>query len=90
MKKIARYRTSPPLASSTKKREGKVASPLRFFFNLVIIVTFGIFVPRSRVFHSWRRKRTVDDWLGGLKTHRCAHLTLALLKSGKPLTHLLV
>jgi hypothetical protein len=32
----------------------------------------------------------IDDGLGGLKTHRCVHLVLALLKRGKSLTHLLV
>jgi hypothetical protein len=79
------------LASNTKKREGKAKSSLGFFFDLVIIVVFfGVAVPSTWVFHNWRRKRWVDDWLGGLKTHRSVHLTLALLKSKKPLTHLLM
>jgi hypothetical protein len=64
------------LASNTKKREGKIESSLRvFFFNLVVVVfffavfTFGVAVPCPRVFYSWRRKRWIDDGLGGLKTH---------------------
>jgi hypothetical protein len=68
-----------------------------FFFNLIVVVIFffavfasGVTVPRPQVFHSWRRKRWIDDGLGGLKTHRRAHLTLALLKCGKSLTHLSV
>jgi hypothetical protein len=43
-----------------------------FFFNLVVVVIFffavfasGVMVPRPRVFHSWRRKRWIDDGLGG-------------------------
>jgi hypothetical protein len=69
------------LASNTKKREGtKNKVFTRFFFYLIIVVIFfGVVVPSSWVFHGWRRKRWVDDWLGGLKTHRSAHLTLALL-----------
>jgi hypothetical protein len=66
-----------------------------FFFNLIVIViffftvfAFGVAVPSPRVFHSWRRKRWIDDRLGGLKTHRCSHLTLALLKRRKSLTHM--
>jgi hypothetical protein len=82
------------LASNTKKREGKAMSSLGVFFNLVIfffaIFTSGVAVPRPRVFHSWKRKREIDDGLGGLKTHRCMHLVLALLKHGKSLSHLLV
>jgi hypothetical protein len=71
--------SSPPLASNTKKREGKIRSSLRLFFNLVVIViTFGIEVPSPWVFHSSRRKRRVDDWLGGLKTHRSVPLALVL------------
>jgi hypothetical protein len=79
------------LTSNTKKREGKIKSSLRFFFELVVIVVIsvGVAVPSPRVLHSWRRKRWVDNGLGGLKTHRCTHLTLALLKSRKSLTHLL-
>jgi hypothetical protein len=71
-----------------------------FFFNLVIVVifffffftifTFGVAVPHPRVFHKWRRKRGIDNGLGGLKTYRRTHLTLVLLKHGKSLTHLLV
>jgi hypothetical protein len=79
------------LASNTKKRDGKSKSSFGFFFELVVIViSIGITVPSPWVLHSWRRKRWVDGGLGGLKTHRCAHLALALLKSRKPLTHLLV
>jgi hypothetical protein len=44
----------------------------------------------SSIAHSWWRKRRVDNQLVGLKTHRRAHLVLALLKRRKPLTHLLV
>jgi hypothetical protein len=76
------------LASNTKKREGKIKSSLGFFFELVVI-SVGVAVPSPRVLHSWRRKRWVDNGLGGLKTHRCTHLALTLLKSRKPLTHLL-
>jgi hypothetical protein len=84
--------SSPPLASNTKKERRKTVSSLRVFLNIVVIFIFasGVVVPHPRVFHSWRRKRWVDDWLGGLKTHRRAHLVLALLKRGKSLTHLLV
>jgi hypothetical protein len=80
------------LASNTKKREGKAKSSLGFFFELIVIIliSVGIAVPSPQVLHSWRRKRSVEDGLGGFKTHRCAHLALALLKSRKPLTHLLV
>jgi hypothetical protein len=69
------------LASNSKKRRRKKAkSSLGFFFDLIIIVIyFGVAVPSPWVFHNWRRKRWVDDWLGGLKTHRSAHLTLTLL-----------
>jgi hypothetical protein len=85
--------SSSPLASNTKKRR-KTAAALRVFLNIVIVIAFAfassVAVPRPWVFHSWRRKMWVDDWLGGLKTHRRAHLTLALLKRGKSLTHLLV
>jgi dolichyl-phosphate-mannose--protein O-mannosyl transferase len=85
--------SSSPLASNTKKRR-KTAAALRVFLNIVIVIAFtfasSVAVPRPWVFHSWRRKMWVDDWLGGLKTHRRAHLTLALLKRGKSLTHLLV
>jgi hypothetical protein len=60
------------LASNTKKKEGKIMSSLRvFFFNLVVIVIFfftvftsGVTVPCPWVFHSWRRKRGIDDGLG--------------------------
>jgi hypothetical protein len=41
-------------------------------------------------FHCWSRKRRVDNWLGGLKTHKSADLALALLKSRKSLAHLLM
>jgi hypothetical protein len=79
------------LASNTKKREGKARSSLRLFFNFVVVVVFfGVAVPSPWFFHSWRRKRRVDNWLRGLKTHRSAHLALALLKSRKPLAHLLM
>jgi hypothetical protein len=69
-----------------------------FFLNLVIVVTFffftvfasGVVVPCPQVFHSWRRKRGIDDGLRGLKTNRRVHLALVLLKRGKSLTHLLV
>jgi hypothetical protein len=79
------------LASNTKKREGKAISSLRvFFFNLVVVVffffavfAFGVAVPRPHVFHSWRRKREIDDGLRDLKTHRRVHLALTLLKHGK-------
>jgi hypothetical protein len=71
------------LASNTKKREGKTKSSLRFFFDLIVIVVviiaFSVAVPGPRVFHSRRRKRRVDDLLGGLKTHVSVHLALALL-----------
>jgi hypothetical protein len=50
------------LASNTEKREGKIRSLLRLFFNLIIIVvTFGVAVLGTWVFHSWRWKRKVDD-----------------------------
>jgi hypothetical protein len=86
--------SSLPLASNTKKREGKTASSLRLLFDLIIIVFFTIVVsvavPSPRVFYSGRRKRRVDYGLGGLKTHRSAHFTLALLQVRKHLAHLLV
>jgi hypothetical protein len=84
------------LASSTKKREGKIESSLGFLLDVIIITVFIFFinisvaVPSPRIFHRGRRKRRVDDWLRGLKTHRCAYLTLVLFKRGKMLTHLLV
>jgi hypothetical protein len=67
-----------------------------FFINLIIVIIFFFFVvftsdvvvPHPQVFHSWRRKRWIDDELGGLKTHRRAHLVLMLLKREKSLTHL--
>jgi hypothetical protein len=67
-------------------------SSLRFFLNLVVVAVFasGVAVLCPQIFHNWRRKRRVDDRLNGLKTHRRAHLALALLKHRKPLTHLLV
>jgi hypothetical protein len=77
--------SSPPLASTTKKREGKATTSLGLLFNLfiiiviVFIIVFSIAVPSPRVFHHWRRKRRVDDGLGGLKTHISAHLALMLL-----------
>jgi hypothetical protein len=76
---LNRWRSSPPLASTTKKREGKAKSSLRFFFKLIVIVVIfvGIAVPSPQALHSWRRKRWVDNGLEGLKTHRCVHLTLA-------------
>jgi thiosulfate reductase cytochrome b subunit len=77
------------LASSTEKRRRKKSS-LGVFINLIIFISVGIVVRSPQVFHNWRRKRWVDDWLGGLKTHRSAHLALALLKSRKPLAHLLM
>jgi hypothetical protein len=76
------------LAPSTKKREGKTTSSLGFFLNLIVIVV-GVAAPHPQIFHSWRRKRRVDDRLGSLKTHRYAHFVLALLNCRKPLTHLL-
>jgi hypothetical protein len=82
------------LASNTKKREEKrsTTSSLGVFLNIVVAFVFasGFVVPRPRVFHSWRMKRWIDDWLGGLKTHRHVHLAPALLRHGKLLTHLLV
>jgi hypothetical protein len=81
------------LASNTKKREGKTTSSLGLLFNvfiIVVIIAFNVAVPSPRVFHSWRRKRRVYDWLEGFKTPRSAHLTPALLKSRKPLDHLLM
>jgi thiosulfate reductase cytochrome b subunit len=86
------------LASSTKKREGKVRSSsslgliLDLIISFVIIFTIiiGVAVPSPRFFHSGRRKRWVDCGLGGLKTHRSAHFTLTLLQVRKPLTHLLM
>jgi hypothetical protein len=72
------------LASNTKKERRKTTSSLRVFLNVIIViflVASDVTVPCSRVFHSWRRKRWVDDWLGGLKTHRRAYLTLALVES---------
>jgi hypothetical protein len=86
------------LASSTKKREGKVrsSSSLRLILDLIIsfIIIFtiiiGIAVPSPRVFHSGRRKMRVDRGLVGLKTHGSVHFTLALLQVRKPLTHLLM
>jgi hypothetical protein len=71
-----------PLWHQTQKREKeqKTKSSLRFFFYLVVVIIFfGVAVPSPRVFHGWRRKRWVDDWLGGLKTHISVHLALALL-----------
>jgi hypothetical protein len=65
------------LASNTTKRGGKATSPLGLFFNLVVVV--GVAVSSPWVFHGWRRKWRVGDRIGGLKTHRCAHLLLALL-----------
>jgi hypothetical protein len=74
------------LASITKKRDGKAVSSLGvFFFNLIVVIFFfsvftsGVAVPRPRVFYNWRRKRWIDNGLGGLKTHRRAHIALALL-----------
>jgi hypothetical protein len=69
------------LASITKKREGKAKSSLRFFFDLIVIVTisFGVVVPSPWVFHHWGRKMRIEKGLSGLKTHRRAHLALALL-----------
>jgi hypothetical protein len=72
------------LPPNIKKREGKAMSSLRvFFFNLIIVVFFffpvfasGVAVPCPRVFHSWRRKKWIDNGLGGLKTLRCMHLAL--------------
>jgi hypothetical protein len=80
------------LASSTKKREGKVRSSFGLFFDLIIGFTIIVSdaVPSPRAFHSGRRKRSVDCGLGGLKTHRSAHFTLALHQLRKPLTHLLM
>jgi hypothetical protein len=69
------------LASNTKKREGSTRSSLRFFFFdlvVVVVISVGVVVPSPWVLHSWRRKRWVDDGLGGLKTHRSAHLALTL------------
>jgi hypothetical protein len=55
------------LASNTKKREGKARSSFRLFFNLVIIVVFIVIaVPSPRVFHSYKKKRRVDDGLWGV------------------------
>jgi hypothetical protein len=56
---------------------------LGFFLDLVIIIAvvaiaFGIVEPSPWVFHYWTRKRRVDDGLGGLKSHRSAHLALTL------------
>jgi hypothetical protein len=85
------------LESNSKKREGKAMSSIEvFYFNLIVIIIFFFFavftsdvaVPHPQVFHCWRKKRGIDDGLRGLKTHRRAHLTLALLKRGKLLTHL--
>jgi hypothetical protein len=59
-------------------------------YLIVVVIFFSVAVPSPRVFHGWRRKRWVDDWLRGLKTHRSVHLTLALLKSRKSLAHLLM
>jgi hypothetical protein len=80
------------LASSTKKREGKVRSSLKLLFDLIIVFTiiFGVAIPSPRVFHSWRRKRRVDCGLGGLKNHGSAHFALALIQVRKPLSHLLM
>jgi thiosulfate reductase cytochrome b subunit len=76
------------LASNTKKREEKrsTTSSLGVFLNIVVAFVFasGFVVPRPRVFHSWRMKRWIDDWLGGLKTHRHVHLALALLVTEPP------
>jgi hypothetical protein len=36
------------------------------------------------------QEEVVDNLLRGLKTHRSVHLALALLKSRKPLAHLLM
>jgi uncharacterized membrane protein len=62
------------LASNTKKRERKAMYSLGvFFYNLVVIFFLftvfasGVVVPCPQVFHSWRRKRGIDDGLGGLK-----------------------
>jgi hypothetical protein len=76
--------SSPPLASNTKKERRKTAPSLGVFFNVVVVIFLiasDVTVACSRVFHGWRRKRWVDDWLGGLKTHRHAYLTLALVES---------
>jgi hypothetical protein len=82
------------LASNTKKREGKAAPLLGLLLDLIVVIVFtiivSIIVPSPRVFHSRRRKRRVDCGLGGLKTHRSVHFTLALLQMRKSLTHLLV
>jgi hypothetical protein len=84
------------LASSTKKREEKATSSLGLLLDLIIgfIIIFtiivGIAVPSPRVFHNGRRKRRVDCGLKGLKTHRSAYFTLALLQMRKPLAHLLM
>jgi hypothetical protein len=67
------------LAPSTKKEDEKIKSSLGFFFDLIDIIVFisiSVAVPRPWGFHNWRRKRWVDDWLRGLKTHRSVHLWL--------------
>jgi hypothetical protein len=86
------------LASDTKKREGKSVSSLGLLFNLIIIIIFiivftiviGVMMPNPRVFYCGRRKRRIDDGLGGCKTHRRAYFALVLLQVRKPLGHLLV
>jgi hypothetical protein len=83
------------LASNTKKRERKIVSSLRLFFNLIIIVVvfiiaFGVAIPSPQVFYHGRRKRRIDDRLGDLKTHRRAYFVLVLLQTRKHLAHLLV
>jgi hypothetical protein len=54
-----------------------------FIFSFIIIFIFviviSIVVPSPRVFHSWRRKRTVDYGLRGLKTRGSVNLVLVLL-----------
>jgi hypothetical protein len=75
------------LSSNTKKREEKTASSLGLLFNFIIIIVFiiifaivvGIVVPCPRVFYRGKGKRRIADGFRGLKAHRSAYFTLALL-----------
>jgi hypothetical protein len=69
-------------------------SSLGLLFNLIIGIVFtiviAIAIPCPRVFYCGRRKRRVDLWLRGHKTHRRAYFALTLLQVRKHLAHLLV
>jgi hypothetical protein len=69
-------------------------SSLKLLFNLIIGIVFtiviDIVIPCPRVFYCGRRKRRVDLWLGGHKTHRRAYFALTLLQVRKHLAQLLV